>query len=84
MLLFHHLVGHGGNPNHAANRTPRVVLHGQGLRKEWLNETDPANIKVGPWERSLAQNGRYRVTHDEHEWIVNYKKQHKAAKAAAY
>jgi len=84
VLLFHHLVGHAGNSNHAANRTPRVVIHGQGLRKEWLNETNPANIKVGPWEKSLAQNGPYRVVHDELQWIMDFKKQTKPAKAAAY
>lgn len=64
MLLFHHLVLHNGNSNHAANRTPRVVIHGQGLRDAWLREVDPATAR-SPWERSLAVSGHYRAPRDE-------------------
>src|SRR5207253_432130 len=31
-------------------RSPRVALHCQGLRKEWLREIDPASKKLSPWQ----------------------------------
>jgi hypothetical protein len=69
MIVFHHLVGHDGNDNHAAGRTPRVVLHAQGLRDEWLRGIDPAQPDLSVWERSLATNGAYRARCDEEQMV---------------
>jgi hypothetical protein len=86
VCVFHHLVGHAGNNNHAANRTPRIALHCQGLRKQWLRELDPADPTLSPWQRSLAfTGGPYRTVRDEEEWIVNYQKTRTTKpKVAAY
>lgn len=54
MILVHHLVGHAGNANHAAHRSPRVALHCQALRASWLKYLDPAAPNLTPWQRSLA------------------------------
>jgi hypothetical protein len=67
VLFFHHLVGHAGNLNAAANHTPRVAIHGQVLRKEWLNAIDPAQPNLSPFERSLALNGPIQLPFDERE-----------------
>jgi hypothetical protein len=64
MLLFHHLVGHSGNPSHAAGQTPRVVLHCQACCHNWLDSIDPATA-ASPWELSLATNGAYTCVRDE-------------------
>src|SRR2546426_506778 len=36
VMFFHHLVAHEGNP--CCTRMPRISLHCQGLRDEWLEE----------------------------------------------
>ena len=64
-IFFHHLVFHSGNPCCSTAHTPRIALHCQALRDEWLTEVDPSRQNLSPWERSLAQNGPYRVTWDE-------------------
>jgi hypothetical protein len=86
MVLFHHLVGHNGNVSHAAGRTPRVAIHGHILRDTWLQEVDPANPALSPWERSMAQNGPYRVIRDELAHITAMKAQRRSqpARARAY
>jgi len=74
-IVFHHLVGHAGNNNHAANRSPRLALHCLVDRGVWLNEIDPGDKTLSPWKRSLAHTGgKYRVRQDEREWISNYAK----------
>jgi len=65
VLFFHHLVAHNGNGN--ATPTPRISLHCQALQDEWLEEIDPDGENLGPWERSLAFNGSYRINQDERE-----------------
>jgi len=65
VMIFHHIVLHEGNANHAANRSPRMVIHGQALRKTWLEAIDPAAPDLSPWERSLAHNGRWRPPQNE-------------------
>ena len=75
IVLFHHLVGHGGNSNHATHRSPRVTLHCQGLRRQWLREIDPADCN-STWARSLATNGPYRARADEEQTILDYQKAH--------
>jgi hypothetical protein len=83
VLLFHHLVGHAGNANHAAGRSPRVVLHCQGNRKTWMRELNPKKPGLTPWERSLAFIGRpYRTRFDELEWITDFRKQRQKQPAA--
>lgn len=85
LMLFHHLVGHSGNDNHAANRSPRVALHCQGLRKEWMRELDPAAGGLSPWQRSLAfTGGPYRTVRDEYEWVTEFAKTRKSKPVAAY
>ena len=75
VLLFHHLVGHQGNVNHAANRSPRVALHCQANCEQWLREIDPTDKNLSPWERSLAfTGGTYRTRRDEEEWIREFAK----------
>ena len=81
-LLFHHLIAHEGNVSRAANRTPRVALHCQGLRKTWLTEVDPANRNLSPWERSLATNGAYRLDYDEKGALEAFYRQRDAKKPA--
>lgn len=74
VMLFHHLVGHNGNPGHAANRQPRCTLHCQGLRNIWPREIDPANGPLSPWEWSvLPQGKRYRAPVEELEAILAWK-----------
>ena len=80
VLFFHHLVCHSGNNCHSAGRSPRVVLHCQALRDEWLHEVDPDQPGLSPWERSLATNGRYVCDRDE-KHMRDQDKQ--AARAAA-
>ncbi|MCC7192876.1 MAG: hypothetical protein IT444_08860 [Phycisphaeraceae bacterium] len=86
VLLFHHLVGHSGNNNHATNRSPRITLHCQGLRKEWMKEIDPSAKGLSPWQRSLAfTGGPHRLKRDEEQWIMEYQKTRKTKpKVAAY
>lgn len=75
VLLFHHLVGHSGNANHAANRSPRLGLHCQASRKSWLRELDPGRRDLTPWERSLSfTGGPYRARRDEEEWVREFAK----------
>lgn len=61
-LFFSHLVAHEGNP--CATPRPRISLHCQMLCKEWLTEIKK-DQDLSPWERSLAQNGPYKVRGDE-------------------
>lgn len=87
MLLFHHLVEHEGNP--CCTRLPRVSLHCQALREDWLTEIDPAESNLSPWARSLAQNGRFRLAYDEKKRMLDYysskrSKDQKEKLAAAY
>ncbi len=85
VLVFHHLVGHGSNPNHAANRSPRINLHCQALRKAWLKQIDPDEPGLSPWERSLAYAGKYRPRDDEERVMTDYyrRKQQQRETAAA-
>lgn len=73
VLLFHHLVGHAGNLNHALLRSPRVVLHCQALCQEWLRELDPAQPNLSPWQRSLGTNGHYRTRCDEQQMMLAFR-----------
>jgi len=59
VLFMHHLVCHSGNESHDAIRTPRVALHCEAFRDEWLGTIDPSRPDLSPWERSLAFNGYY-------------------------
>ncbi|MCE9589720.1 MAG: hypothetical protein K8S99_04270 [Planctomycetes bacterium] len=72
-LLMHHLVGHAGNANAAANRTPRVAIHCQVIAKQWPNEIDATRKDLSPYLRSLAHNGSFKLGFNEEE-----------AQAAAY
>jgi ectoine hydroxylase-related dioxygenase (phytanoyl-CoA dioxygenase family) len=82
VILFHHLVGHAGNSNHAAHRLPRCVLHCQGLRKVWPREIDPASGPMSPWERSVLPQGvRFRAPKDELEAINAWKEKKQKQKA---
>jgi ectoine hydroxylase-related dioxygenase (phytanoyl-CoA dioxygenase family) len=75
VLLFHHLVGHSGNSNHAVGRSPRLGLHCQANRKSWLREIDPGRPDLTPWERSLSfTGGPYRTRRDEEEWVTEFAK----------
>lgn len=65
VLLFHHLVYHSGNACHGANRRPRIALHCQALRHDWLEEVDPQDPTLSPWARSMAQNGPIYVGPNE-------------------
>ena len=85
VLLFHHLVGHQGNVNHAAGRSPRVALHCQANCEQWLRELDPADENLSPWERSLTfTGGRYRTRRDEEEWIREFAKTRVTKPAVVY
>jgi hypothetical protein len=70
VLFVHHLVAHEGNP--CCTRMPRVSLHCQALRDEWLNEVDPATPNLSPWARSLALNGHYKTRCDEKKMMLDY------------
>ncbi|MCE9589811.1 MAG: phytanoyl-CoA dioxygenase family protein [Planctomycetes bacterium] len=60
VCFMHHIVLHSGNDSYSQNRLPRVALHGEAFRTNWLREIDPAKPNLSPWERSLAHNGPYR------------------------
>ena len=77
VMLFHHLVLHAGNANHAANRSPRVVIHAQALHRYWLQQSygDPTNCS--PWERSLSLNGEWRPPWSEQKRIEDFRAQKK-------
>ncbi len=78
VCLFHHLVAHAGNVSHAANKSPRVALHCQGLCKDWLHEIDPTAKGMSPWRRSLAFTGApYRVIEDEYQKIMRFNREKK-------
>lgn len=79
MLLVHHLVGHSSSFNRAAHHAPRVVIHGQAARDEWLTEIDAAMPGLSPWERSLAVAGSYRDARNEKQIMLDYWQQRKAA-----
>ncbi len=64
VCFVHHLIFHSGNESHAAGRTPRIALHAEAFRDEWLTEVDPSNPDLSPWQRSLALNGPVRTTRD--------------------
>jgi ectoine hydroxylase-related dioxygenase (phytanoyl-CoA dioxygenase family) len=59
VLFMHHIVMHAGNPGHAANRSPRIALHCEAFRDEWLHSIDPSQPNLSAWQRSLAHNGAY-------------------------
>jgi hypothetical protein len=83
VCVFHHLVGHNGNPSHATGKSPRITLHCQGLCENWLQEIDPSAKGMSPWRRSLAfTGGPYRVVEDELQKILRYKKQNPDRAAA--
>ncbi len=65
VMFMHHLVFHSGNPSHAPSRGPRVGIHAEAFRANWLTEVDPANPKLSPWERSLAMCGHVKAAYDE-------------------
>jgi hypothetical protein len=71
VLFMHHLVCHSGNESHAARRTPRVALHCEAFRDEWLRVIDPARLDLSPWERSLALNGYYEEPAFVEEYQTN-------------
>lgn len=75
VMFFSHLIFHQGNANHAANRSPRVCLHMQVNREAWLNEIDPDQPDLSAWERSLAQNGYYRLPFDDKHRVLSFKGQ---------
>lgn len=79
-LFFHHLVAHQGNP--CCTRTPRISLHCQALRKEWLPEIDPKTPGLSPWERSLSLNGYYKPPRDEKTMMEEGYRVRKEAKEA--
>jgi hypothetical protein len=85
VLFFSHLIAHEGSA--CCTRTPRVSLHCQATRDQWLQEIDPAQPNLSPWERSLATNGRHRVRCDEKEMMKDFfatkKAREKKAKLAA-
>lgn len=60
VCFMHHIVLHSGNGSHSPNRLPRIAIHGEAFRQNWLREIDPAKPNLSPWERSLAHNGPYR------------------------
>jgi len=70
VVLFHHLVCHAGNLNHATGRSPRVCVHAQALRNEWGRDIDPAAGPLSPWERSLTVNGPVHLAYDEKAMFV--------------
>ena len=74
-LFFHHLVAHEGNV--CTTAMPRISLHCQVLRKEWLKEIS-ADHDLSPWERSLAMNGPYKVRCDEQKMMEEGYRRRKA------
>jgi len=60
VCFMHHLVFHSGNDSHGANRRPRIAIHAEAFRDQWLAEVDPARGGLSPWERSVALNGACR------------------------
>lgn len=60
VCFMHHLIFHSGNDSHAARRSPRVALHAEAFRNEFLRELTPDNMRAGPWVRSIAHNGPCR------------------------
>lgn len=68
VCFMHHIVLHSGNGSHSANRLPRIAIHGEAFREQWLREIDPSKPNLSPWERSLAHNGPHtavRAIEDE-------------------
>ncbi len=57
VCFMHHLIFHSGNENAANHRTPRIALHAEAFRQEWLRTIEPSKPGLSPWERSLALNG---------------------------
>jgi len=68
VLFMHHLVCHSGNDSHADGRSPRVALHCETFRDEWLRVIDPARTDLSPWERSLAHNGYFEELAEVEEY----------------
>lgn len=86
VLLMHHLVGHAGNVNAAANRSPRVALHTQVIAKTWPDEIDATRKDLSPYLRSLAQNGSFKLGYNEEQaQAASYKerRERNAAQAAS-
>lgn len=67
VLLMHHLVGHAGNANAAANRSPRVAIHSQVIAKTWPSEIDASRKDLSPYLRSLSHNGSFKLGYNEEE-----------------
>lgn len=59
VLFMHHLVFHSGNESHSARKLPRLALHAEAFRSQWLGHVDPSDRRLGPWERSLSLNGAW-------------------------
>jgi hypothetical protein len=76
VLWMHHLVVHSANSSHADNRSPRVALHCEAFRDEWLHSIDPAEPDLSPWQRSLAHNGAYEEPREVVEYQMGKRKEY--------
>lgn len=76
ILWMHHLAVHSGNGSHAKNRSPRVALHCEAFRDEWLYYIDPAEPNLSPWQRSLAHNGPYSEPREVVEYQMQKRKEY--------
>jgi len=78
VLFMHHLVCHAGNDSHAANHSPRVALHCETFRDEWLRAIDPSRTDLSPWERSLAHNGYFEELAEVEEYQMTKRNEYLA------
>ncbi len=67
VCFLHHLMFHAGNHAHGQKHLPRIAIHGEAFRNDWLTEVNPAGAGLGPWERSLSLNGPLKTTADLEE-----------------
>ena len=68
VLFVHYLTFHSGSACHSTNRLPRIGLHVECFRPNWLTSIDSADPALSPWERSLAHNGPYEASAAEAEY----------------
>jgi len=82
VLFINHLLFHSSNPSHAANRSPRVVIHAEAFSDYWPGTIDASDAALSPWLRSLAHNGdvveslatQHSLREKRREYVMGLKK----------
>jgi len=69
VLLMQHLMFHSGNRCAGATHRPRIALHLQAERTNFLTSADPDDPNICPWAKSFTLNGKYDDPNDQQRYL---------------